>query len=151
MSDSEADIIPIQAIKTVSKDVAEEQFESLLDYYGIEFSHIEIEDGPEAAATIKNMLVAAIMRGELEINIGDDGMMVIQNLIYRTDAISQITYTDKVAKARLAMDQVSPKKAQARMFAFMATMANLPVSELLKMRGKDISTFTKLSMIFSMV
>ena len=136
--------------KKISDEVAEEQFESFLDYYRINFNDIEIEDGAEAARTMKNALVRAIQEGLLEVTAGDD-LVIKQNLIKPIGEIDSITYTDKVAKARLAMDHESPKKTQARMLAFMAALSGVPVSVLLQLKGADYTIFGRIMAIFSMV
>ena len=134
----------------ISEDVAEEQFSAFLQYYDNNFNDIEIEDGAEAAETMKNTLIRAIRRGDLEINTEDE--LVIKQILNKPiGEITSITYTDKVAKARLAMDHESPKKTQARMYAFMAALSDVPVSQLIKLKGVDHTVFSRLTAIFSMV
>lgn len=134
----------------ISEQVAEEQFESFLDHFDIDFSDIEIEDGEEAARTMKNALIRAIRRGALEITT-EDGLSIRQILTHPIGDIQAIVYTDKIAKARLAMDHESPKKTQARMYAFMAALSGTPPSQLIKMQGKDLMVYGRLTAIFSMV
>ncbi|MEE9499602.1 MAG: hypothetical protein V3V24_09715 [Nitrospinaceae bacterium] len=134
----------------ISEEVAKEQFASFLEYFDIDFNDIEIEDGVEAAKTMKNTLVRAIERGALEISTGEE--LVIRQVLSRPiGEITVITYTDKVAKARLAMDHESPKKTQARIYAFMAALSDMPTSQLMKLKGADLSVFDRLTAIFSMV
>ena len=120
----------------ISEQVAEDQFESFLDYFDIDFNDIEIEDGAEAARTMKNTLIRAIRRGALEITT-EDGLSIRQILTHPIGDIQAIIYTDKVARARLAMDHESPKKTQAKMYAFMAALTDIPPSQLMKMEGKE--------------
>lgn len=134
----------------ISEESAEEQFGEFLEYYQIEFKDIEIEDGPESAETLKNTLMRAIRRGQIEIK-NDAGFSITHTLANPTDKTTSIVYHDKVAKARLAMDSVSPKKSQQRMYEFMSSMGNVPVSELTKLKGSDVSVFTRLATIFSLV
>ena len=134
----------------ISEEVADEQFDSFLDYFDIEFNDIEVEDGAEAARTMKNALIRAIRRGALEISVEGE-FSIKQNLTHPIGEIDIITYTDKVAKARLAMDHQSPKKIQARMYAFMAALSDTPPSQLMKMQGKDLKVYGCLTAIFSMV
>ena len=134
----------------ISEQVADEQFESFLDHFDIDFNDIEIEDGAEAARTMKNALIRAIRRGALEITT-EDGFSIRQILTHSIGDMQAIIYTDKVAKARLAMDHESPKRTQARMYAFMAALSDTPTSQLMKMQGKDLMVFGRLTAIFSMV
>lgn len=134
----------------VSEDVAEQQIAALLGYYDINFNDIEIEDGAEAAKTMKNTLTRAIRRGALEITVEGD-LTVTQKLSIPIGETESITYTDKVAKARLAMDHESSKKQQARMYAFMSTMCGIPTAQLIKLKGADLGVYNRLAVIFSMV
>ena len=132
----------------ISPEVAERQINDWLEYYGLDFNDIVIEDGKEAAQTLMNTLVRAIQRGELEINT-EDGLNVIHRLKYPTANSEVITYQDKVAKARIAMGD--GKNAQTRMYNFMGALAGLPASDLMKLKGPDATIFSRVSTVFSMV
>lgn len=134
----------------ISAESAEAQIESWLDYFGLSFDDIVIEDGKEAAQTLMNTLVRAIQRGELEINTAD-ALQVTQHLKFKTEQTEAITYTDKVSRARIAMDKSPAKHAQGRMYSFMAAMSGVPVSELMKLKGADATIFNRVATVFSMV
>ncbi len=135
----------------ISEEAAEAQFETFLGYYGIEFNHIVIEDGAEAAESLKKMIVAAIRQGEVEVSIKDDhDLEVIQHLSRKTDKLEKIVYSDKIQKGLLAMDTVPTKHTQGRRFAFMAVLTDLPVSSLLQLKGRDSVVFSRLTTVFSM-
>ena len=134
----------------ISAESAELQIESWLDYFGLSFEDIEIDEGKEAAQTLMNTLVRAIQRGELEINTADE-MIVTQHLKFKTEQTESITYTDKVSRARIAMDKSPAKHAQGRMYSFMAAMSGVPVSELIKLKGADATIFNRVATVFSMV
>lgn len=134
----------------ISEEAAEAQFGTFLEYYGIEFNHIVIEDGAEAAETLKKMIVAAIRKGEVEVNINDGDLEIIQHLSRKTDKLEKIVYSDKIQKGLLAMDTVSSKHTQGRRFAFMAVLTDLPVSSLLQLKGRDSVVFSRLTTVFSM-
>ena len=134
----------------ISEESAEDQFRTFLEYYGIEFNHIVIEDVAEAAETLKKMIVAAIRKGEVEVNINDGDLEIIQHLSRKTDKLEKIVYSDKIQKGLLAMDTVSSKHTQGRRFAFMAVLTDLPVSSLLQLKGRDSVVFSRLTTVFSM-
>lgn len=134
----------------VSEEVAGEQFGSLLEYYDIDFNDIEIEDGAEAAKTMKNTLIRAIRRGALEVATENE-LVVTQHLTHPIGEKSVLVFTDKVAKARIAMDQESPKRDNARMRAFMAALADFPAAQLMNLKGSDLAVFNRLAVIFGMV
>ena len=135
----------------ISIEVAEAQIQTLLDYYGIEKTDIEIEDGPEAVQTMYNTLTRAISRGVLEISDESGELMVTHRLIKPVDDTTEIVYTDKVGRAKIAMDSISPKKVQARQNQFMATLGGIPSPVIMKLRGFDSTVFSRLSVVFSMV
>jgi hypothetical protein len=134
--------------RKISKEVAEQQIESWLEYFGLDFNDIVIEDGKEAAETLMNTLVRAIMRGELEINVEDE-LRVTQHLKFPTENSEDITYLDKVAKARIAMGD--SKNSNQRMYSFMAALAGVPHTDLMKLKGPDSTVFNRLATVFSMV
>lgn len=137
--------------KGVSKETAEEQFEMWLDYYGLKFSDIEIEDGEKAAKTLKNGLVRAIIDGHLEVEIRGDGMSVTQYLKNPTKKGGQFIFADRVMAAQLASDKESSKQPIHRQRAFMASLAHVPASEFVHLKGVDATVFGRISMIFSLV
>lgn len=134
----------------ISPESAQLQIEAWLDYFGLSFDDIVIEDGKEAAQTLMNTLVRAIQRGELEVNTESD-LAVTQHLKFKTEQTEKITYTDKVSRARIAMDKSPAKHAQGRMYSFMAAMSGVPVSELMKLKGADSTIFNRVATVFSMV
>lgn len=134
----------------ISEEAAEAQFETFLGYYGIEFKHIVIEDGAEAAESLKNMVMTAIQRGEVEVNIHDGDLEIIQHLSRKTEKLDKIVYSDKIQKGLLAMDKVPGKHTQGRRFAFMSVLTDLPVSSLIQLKGRDSVVFSRLTTVFSM-
>ncbi|MCK4536836.1 MAG: hypothetical protein KAT93_07475 [Desulfuromonadales bacterium] len=135
----------------ISIEVAEGQIQTLLDYYGIEKTDIEIEDGAEAVQTMYNTLTRAISRGVLEISNESGELTVTHRLVNPVDDTTEIVYTDKVGHARIAMDSISSKKAQSRQNQFMATLGDIPAPVIMKLRGFDSTVFSRLSVVFSMV
>ena len=138
----------------ISKEVAEAQIESFLDYYGIDKADIELEDGVEAVQTMFNTLSRAIRRGVLE--IVDDGELEITHRLVRPvtvkeSVVANITYLDRVGKAKISMDTVGGKKNQSKQNQFMSVMGDIPISVLINLKGFDATVYSRLSLVFSLV
>ncbi len=131
----------------ISEDVADDQFKSLLDYFDMQFSDIEIEDGENTALTMKNFLVRSIRRGRHSIET-ESGLKITHKLDSETDQTTEIVYTDKFSKAKIAMRKASGDEAEA---AFMSALSGVPAVEFSKLKGADITTFSRLATVFSMV
>jgi hypothetical protein len=138
------------ATNKISEESARLQIENWLEYYGLNFSDIEIEDGEAAAKTLMNTLVRAIQKGQLEV-AAEDELKVVHRLTRKIGEIDVITYEDKVSRARIAMDKVPAKHTQQRQYSFMSALCGLPASELSKLKAVDAAIFTRISLVFSMV
>lgn len=135
----------------ISVEAAEAQFSEWLEYLDIDFEDIEIENGPEAAKTLKNGLIRSIRRGRLEVGVDGDGFHVTQHLKIPIGSTAQIVYRDKLGNARLAVDKVKATYRNAQMMQFMSTLSGLPVPEFAKLKGADATALGRISTIFSMV
>lgn len=133
----------------VSIEVAQDQMNEFLDYYGIKQNHIETDQGPEAVKTTLNRLICAISEGHLEIQ--DNGAKVKQNLRFPIGDIPHIIYDELGARHKLAMDGINPNKVTARMHALMGSLAGVPASAFIKLRGQDNSIMESLAVLFMVV
>ncbi len=131
--------------RKISKESAELQFNAILDYFDIEFSDLEIEDGEEAAQTMKNYLIRAICKGRLIVDMEGD-FKVTQKLKFPTENTSIIVYEDKFAVAKVAMKKEKFDKEGI----FMAALSGLPASEFIRLKGADETTKSRLATVFSM-
>ena len=151
MSDSEADIIPIQTIKTVSKEVAEEQFDSFLDHYFLNLDDLEIENGPEAIKTVRNTVVRSIVAGLVSIETGQ-GLVVRQTLrdpfIGKENTVEHIEYSDKLGPACIARDKAG-QVPTVRMNAFMGALSGVPSIVFVRLKGADMNIYSQLASLFS--
>ena len=134
----------------ISRESAEAQIQEWFDYFLIDKEDIANEEGEEVLETVMNVLVRGIQKGLLEIST-EDGLMVRQHLKKEIDGISQIEYTDKVAKAKIAMGTSKNKNVQLRMNEFMSTLGDVPVQVLAKMQGADLTILGRVALVFSMV
>lgn len=135
----------------ISKESARAQLDTFLDYYGLSVEDIEIEDGVEAVNTLMNGLVRAIQAGNLEITEDkDQGFRVRQVLVRPLDERTELVYQDKIAAAKIAMDSAG-KKVQLRIYSFLSALTGADVGELTRLKGEDVTTLNRISVLFSMV
>lgn len=134
--------------KKISKEVAELQFGSMLDYFDMSFSDIEIEDGEKAALTMKNFLVRSIQKGRLEISTENGEFKVIHRLDFPTEKTSEIVYSDKFSTAKIAMRKAADENKEP---VFMSALSGVPEVEFSKLKAADVTTFSRLATVFSMV
>jgi hypothetical protein len=137
----------------ISPESAKDQFENLLDYYFLSFDDIVKADGKAAAQTMENLFLRAIQKGKLSIDLSD-GLKVNMVLSRRWDnGPSEIIFDgDKVATARIAMGKITGEGAdEARQNTFMGCLADLPHTEFEKLKGGDLTIYTRLAAVFSLV
>jgi len=136
----------------ISPEVSEEQFKNLLGYYFLSFDDIVKADGKAAAQTMENLFLRAIQKGLLCID-DSDGLKVIMKLSKPAGDFSEIIFDgDKVAKARIAMGKVTGEGAdEARQNVFMGCLSGLPATEFEKLKGGDLTIYTRLAAVFSLV
>ena len=141
-----------EPLKTFSPEVAEQQFTELLDYYFLSFDDIVKADGKAAAQTMENLFLRAIQKGYLSIDTGD-GLKVTMNLSKPTGETRTIVFDgDKVAKARIAMGKITGEGVdEARQNSFMGCLSGLPHTEFEKLKGGDLTIYTRLAAVFSLV
>jgi len=134
----------------ISEESARAQFDVFMDYYGLSVADIEIEDGVEAVNTLINGLVRVIQAGKLEIIEDEQGFRVRQVLVRPLDGLTELVYQDKVASAKIAMDNAG-KKVQLRVYNFIASITGTEVRQLMNLKGQDVTTLNRIAVLFSMV
>lgn len=135
---------------SISAESARAQLDVFMDYYGLSVEDIEIEDGVEAVNTLVNGLVRAIQAGNLEILDDENGFKVRQKLVRPPEGLVELVYEDKIAAAKIAMDSAG-KKIQLRVYTFLAALTGADVGQLIKLKGQDVTTLNRISVLFSMV
>lgn len=133
----------------LSKEVAEEQLDSLFEYYEIDFDEIP-KSQEEGMNAIYDRLVKAIRMGRLEIII-EDGIKCIQTLKNsKGDSPVTITYREIDGRAKTAMGTKSDKDGNGRIYAVMGALSDGEAS-ILKLKGVDISLVENLGAVFLLV
>lgn len=134
---------------TISKQSAADQMKIFLDFYDIDQNDIVIEQGPEAIETILNRLIRAISTGNIEIQ--DNGAKVVQHLKKPIGELSTITYGELSATNKMAMDGLAANKNNAKVLALMGSLAGVPGSALMNIKGVDLSIMERLFTLFMVV
>ena len=135
--------------KKISKESAKAQIESWLNFYGLDFEDIELENGEDAAKTITYTLVRAIQRGELEINI-DGTAVVTQHLVMPIGSTTKIEYKgNRIGYSRVAMEKYND--TETRTYGFLAAMSGVEFDDLMKLDGADLTVMKRISVVFGMV
>lgn len=134
----------------ISEESARSQLNVFMDYYGLSVADIEIEDGVEAVNTLINGLVRAIREGNLDITDDEKGFRVRQVLVKPLEGLTELVYQDKIANAKIAMDSAG-KKVQLRVYTFLAALTGADVGQITQLKGRDVTTLNRISVLFSMV
>lgn len=150
MSDTKPETPAKKPGNKVSKATAEAQINSLLEHYDLEPDDIAIEQGPEAMQTIMNGLVKAVQHGRLEIDL-TSGFSVVQTLQRVPDGgeVNTITWKEVSGWSTLALDK--KKTENAKRFAFISALTDIPEAGLKKIKGSDFGTMRRLCDLFSVV
>jgi hypothetical protein len=138
-------------MQKISRESAEEQMATLLDFYEIETSDIVNEHGKDALDTIHNRLVSSIEKGRLEIRMEDNEIQVIQHLKHPPGEITEITYGSITAAAKLAMDGIGENKGYAKVHALMGALSKLGPKAMKELRGADQGIMERLALVFQVV
>ena len=135
--------------KKISKESARAQIESWLNFYGLDFEDIELENGKETAKTIENTLVRAIQRGELEINIKGTAI-VTQHLVIPIGSVKSIVYKgQRIGFSRIAMGKYND--GESGTYGFMAALSGVDYDDLMKLDGADLAIMRRVATLFIMV
>ena len=137
----------------ISREVAEEQFQSFFDFYFADIYDMEIENGVEIVKTVKNTIIRAIMAGHVSIDTEPELVItqkLIKPLISKSGELTEIIYLDKLGRAGIARDKAG-KVGTECMNAFMGALSGIPATTFMKLKGGDMTIFTRISMLFSSV
>jgi hypothetical protein len=141
----------LKTTKVISEEAAQDQIDSWLNFYGLDFDDIVAYEGKAAAKTLINTLRRAIVEGCLEINV-EDTCTITQHLTKtKIDNVDAISYVGKkIARSRIAMEN-GGENQQSRMNAFMGAMSGVESKEFMKLDGFDLTIADRIFVVFSMV
>jgi hypothetical protein len=130
----------------ISQEIAEEQFELLADYYGIDLSDLDDGDGEVASSSVRNKFLRAVRHGLLEVVDGDNGVEVKQVLIKQIGNIEVLTYSQVNGRARKSLRKI--KGHYEQMYTLLGVLSGESAAVYDKMTGKDLSAAESLALLF---
>lgn len=138
--------------REISKESAELQIETFMDYYGLDKTDYEPVDNADNLVQISlNALVRAIMSAQLVITI-DDGVLSMRHILKMPlGDLTEITYKDRVGQANRAIESIKADKTDTRKDTFMAVLSSTSASLMLKLKGYDRMLYGKIATVFSLV
>jgi hypothetical protein len=136
----------------ISEEAATDQVVALLEYYDIDVEKAPESAGDEGGLSPRDALERALeqltdyaRRGLVEISTGKESKITVKQTL--TDG-SEIEYREVNARAKLAMDRVKGK-GYSRLYALMASLANLPPAAIEKLPPRDLAVVEVLGSVFS--
>lgn len=143
----------------ISKEIADKQFEKLLDYYEIDLEKRLKSDSAEKAQAIaedvRDILCRAIMKGRLEITDDEEsehgGIKIVQRLRRPVGGVGEIRYHEVTGRARTAIKDVEKGSPHHKLYHLLAAISKQPVAVFLGMGGVDLTCAETLSTVFTLV
>lgn len=128
----------------LSEEVANDQLQIFFDYYDIEVE-TGTEEQKKAIETAQRKLSRAIQKGLLTIT-DENGVTVIQTLLYPPGECSTLTYKKISGQSRLAMKDKGNE--YTKMYSLLGYLSGLPINAIAKLEGQDLSTAEYLAVLF---
>lgn len=123
--------------RIISEESAREQFQGLLDFYGV-----ELESLGEVAQRIEKKLVDAISYGKIEVSIDADSFSVTQHLRNK----SSLVYGEVNGLAKVAMERHSG--SHEKLYGLLAVLSKKPIAQIQNISGNDLSIAECLAAVF---
>lgn len=142
--------------EVLSQEVAEEQIQTLLDYYDIDFEDPNLdEDELRAAKSAARKLTRAVRKGGVEIKEEDDGLAVYITLRHPPKNVTNpVRFREIDGKAKIAMKDVkSATDYHGRIYKMMANLSSdaLSYPKVIALKGTDLATVECLGLLFLQV
>jgi len=130
----------------ISEEIAEEQFETLVDFYNIDLSDLDDGDGEVASNSVKNKFIRALRWGLLEVIDGENGVEVKQTLIKEIGGLKELTYTQVNGRARKSLRKITCN--YQKMYTLLGVLSGHGAAVYDKMTGRDLSAAEGLALLF---
>lgn len=125
----------------ISKETAEKQLETLMDYYEIEAPEgAQKESFNQARAKV----VKAIRAGRLEITKDPSGAL---SIVQTVAGNRQLVYAELVGTHRVEAGKVE-ENGYERIYALVASMVSLPITAISGLGAKDLGAVEGLGLLF---
>lgn len=135
----------------ISKEVAAQQLQELLDYYELDEDCFVDEDQSNVYLRTCERLKKAIMRGRLSIT-NEDGIKIKQILKNSYDGdIKEFDYSELAGKHKLSMGKKKDGDHYGRMYALIGSLTGMGEAAIGKLKGPDLSTAECLGFLFLQV
>ena len=134
----------------LSQDVADDQMEKFIDYYDIDPSDEDNDEKREAINSSIHRLKRAIRKGQLDISIGDDGVIKVVQSLHK-DKETKIEYKEVGGQAKLEMGKRKAMDYHGRMYSLLGSLSDLGMTAISKLKGIDNSIAECLGALFLLV
>lgn len=135
----------MQQAEKLSKEVARDHMQLLLDYYDIDVEVIEDKKEKRAVESTIKKLIKPIQEGLLVIKEADGSIQVIQRM-KKTDSV--LTYAEISGKHKVMMDKDSDDNAYTRMYQLIASLTSVDVDVIKNLKGIDNKIVEGLALLF---
>lgn len=141
----------------ISKEIAQEQLDVLLDYYLVDLEDVDQTEGfyrkkddtEEAKRSFCKRILRYIQHGLVEIS-SEEGLTVIQRLRNPVGDITQISYKTLDGKAQTQMKHASDNDYAGKILCLMGALSQIPggATTLAKCSGPDAGVIQCLGLFF---
>ena len=131
----------------LSKEVAEEQFGVLVDYYEIDPEEMA-ETQAERFGVVKAKIVKSIRLGRVEIEVKDGSIKVRQTLRNPMGDAKTINYAEINGKAKMATGGKAEADQYGRIYALLGSCSGLGETAIASLKGVDLSLAECLGVVF---
>ena len=128
----------------LSAEAAQEVFQSILDFYDIDFDDIVNDQGKDGAQTLKNKFIRAIRKGRIETKLNDDsekGFQIIQH------TMDDLTFAYNEYNAKAAEESDKAKGVSAAQYRLLGSLSGKGLA-VKKMRGPDLKLAEYIAILF---
>lgn len=135
----------------ISREVAEQQLQELLDYYELDEDCFVDEKQSDIYTQTCERLKKAIMKGRLSVT-NEDGIKVKQYLKNAYDGeVKEFEYAELAGKHKLSMGKKKDNDHYGRMYALVGSLTGMGETAIGKLKGPDLSTAECLGFLFLQV
>jgi len=141
--------------KKLSKENAQKQLDTLLDYYDLDLDDISDENVHNAITSSCNKLLKAIKKGRLEIKEEDDTLNVYQYLKKpiggKEGSLTVIKYREIDGRSKIAMKDNKESDYHGKIYSFLGGLSKEGGAVIMRLKGVDISIAECLGALFLQV
>lgn len=123
--------------RIISEESAQEQFQGLLDFYGV-----ELESLGDIKERVEKKLIDAISFGKVEIKNDPDNFSVTQNLRNGTSFV----YNEVTGQSKVVMEKL--EGGHQRLYGLLAALSKKPITQIQQIKGNDLSIAECLAAVF---